>query len=229
MAELTGDFVAVPRDFTAAEQLAIKKQALSTSDGTFYIAVRRSELGKRYFLSAYLKQLYPMLTPPAFSLGTKVVSFQEQNGRIYVFDVDDRKASSTSFDPTIVLEAYEKVPSYAAFQAIPNSAQYVLFDPSTGLNRFSAVSQALSDSPGNGGKFNSDLLFSQRLRTLADGVQYDQVFSGHFDEPLLYHDGSTDQSTFLMSGTVSIALRKYNEGVGFKPIKRYIQFEKVVE
>ena len=217
MAELTGDFVAVPRDFTAAEQLAIKKQALSTSDGTFYIAVRRSELGKRYFLSAYLKQLYPMLTPPAFSLGTKVVSFQEQNGRIYVFDVDDRKASSTSFDPTIVLEAYEKVPSYAAFQAIPNSAQYVLFDPSTGLNRFSAVSQALSDSPGNGGKFNSDLLFSQRLRTLADGVQYDQVFSGHFDEPLLYNDGSTEQSTFLMSGTVSVALRKYNEGVGFKP------------
>ena len=217
VAALTGEFVAIPRDFTANEQSAIRQQELSTStsDGTFYIAIRRSELGKRYFLSVYLKQLFPMFTPPAMTLGTKVVSFQEQNGRVYVFDVDDRKASSSTYDPTVVLEAFDEVPSYAAFTAMPNSSQYVLFDPSTGLNRFSAVSQALSGSPGTGGKFNNDLLFSQRFRTLADGVQYDQVFAGHFDEPFPYNDGSIEQSVFSMSGTVSIALRKYTEGSGF--------------
>lgn len=50
VAALTGDFVAIPRDFTATERSALKQQALSNSDGTFYIAIRRSELGKRYFL-----------------------------------------------------------------------------------------------------------------------------------------------------------------------------------
>ena len=215
VAELKEDFVAIPRDFTASEQSAIKAQALTAADSTFYIAIRRSELGKRYFLSAYLKQLYPMITPPALSLGTRVVTLQEQNGRIYVFDADDRKKSSTTFDPTVVVEAYEEVTNSAAFKAIPNASQYVIFDPSTGLNRFGVVNQSLSMNPGNGGKLNTDLLFSQRFRTLSDGAQFDQVFAGHYDEPLVYNDGTIEQNVFLMSGTVSLALRKYSEGAGF--------------
>lgn len=215
IAELSGDFVAVPRDFTPEERSALTQQPLSSSDSTFYIAIRRSELGKRYFLTAYLKQLYPMLTPPAFTLGTKVVQFQEQNGRVYVLDADERRQSSTTFDPTVILEAYEEVTGLEAFLAIPNASQYVLFDPSTSLNRFGVASQALSGSPGYGGKYTTDLQFSQRFRALGDGVQFDQVFSGHFDEPLPYNDGTIEQNVFLMSGTVSIALRKYAEGAGF--------------
>lgn len=213
--ELTGDFVAIPREFTAAEQSAISKQALSASDSTFYVAIRRSELGKRYFLSSYLKQLYPLITPPAFTLGTKVVTFQEQNGRIYVFDVDDRKTNSTTFDPTVVIEAFDEVDGHQGFKSFPNASQYVLFDPSTGLNRFGVASNVLSDYPGSGGSFTTDLLFSQRFRTLSDGVQYDQVFTGHFAEPSPYFDGVTEQSLFQMSGTVSMSLRKYVEGDGF--------------
>ncbi|MET0591190.1 MAG: hypothetical protein ABW133_00720, partial [Polyangiaceae bacterium] len=85
--------------------------------GEFYLAINRAELGNRWFMSGYLGQYYPggVAAGAAMSLGTRVVSFRVQNGKLFLFDVDDRKKVSGTFDPQVVVDAYPIVTDYEPF------------------------------------------------------------------------------------------------------------------
>ncbi len=221
--ELSGPFVAVPRALTSSDTSALS-QALDNNalpsnsvnpNETFYLAIAKSELGKRWFLSAYMTQLFPRVYPGAFSLGTRVVSFKVQNGKLFVFDVDDRKKTSDSANPEVIVEAYPLVDS-KAFQAFPNSSDYVLFDPAAGLNRFTMLTDAFQ-SPSVNARFQVDLMFSQRFRRISDGVTFDQVFTGASEAADDSNDGSLEPNPFKFSGSIGVALRRYSEGAGYTP------------
>ena len=59
-----------------------------------FIAINKSELTNKWFLSAFLTQWHPESNLPVQSLGTKVVSFKVQNGQLFVFDVADIHAGA---------------------------------------------------------------------------------------------------------------------------------------
>src|SRR5262245_15437690 len=96
-------FVAVPRDISALlraapqEAAALRMRSASasasvqTTSESFYLAIKKSELGKRFFLTAYVKQFHPggVSFFAAATFGTRVVSFRIQNDKLYMFDVAD--------------------------------------------------------------------------------------------------------------------------------------------
>jgi hypothetical protein len=218
------DFVAIPRrpDAAARAKLAAKGtvRALPPTDGQeFYVAIRRSALADRYFLSAFLDQYFPggVDAAAATTLGTRVVTYREQNDKLYVFDASEGNGLGPVFNPEVVIEAYPIVQAYDPFDSLANSSAYVLIDPSAGLNKFDVVSDAWApagyETPV---KFEVELSFLQHFRRLADGVSYQQVFTGYTDK--MDPDGTGDTSvhnTFQASGTLTISLRKYKEGTGF--------------
>lgn len=216
--ELRGDFVEVPRDNAAAPTKSTLQQALTSEDTrSFYIAIRKSELNKKYFLTAYLKQLEPLFRPAAESLGTRVVTLREQNAKLMVFDAKNDQRDGQTFNPDIIVESFPIITNSVRFNSAPNAQDYVLFDPAAGLNRFGLLPQELSERTSDGGgNFTNDLQFSDRFRFLADGVQYDQIFTGHFDR---VPDDLTGLDALLgaaghqriINGTLSISWRKYIE------------------
>jgi hypothetical protein len=180
----------------------------SSSDGNndFYLAISKKELGQRWFLSAFVSNIYPgqVNSGAAASLGTRVVSFKVQNGKLYVFDVADTRKTSDLFDPEVLVEAYPIVDHYSGFEALPNHDNYVLFDPSAGLNKFSLISDLYSDwylGSAAGLPVQVGVSYMQGFRKIADGVTYQQVFS----------------ASGGVAGTLGIALRKYTEGKGYTP------------
>jgi hypothetical protein len=214
-----GAFVRVARPLGSGG--AGKKQQGLLADGgiegitptteSFYIAINRNELGKKWFFSAYLAQFQPASTTPVSSLGIRVVSFKIQNDKLYVFDASDTHAWSDALNPEVIIEAYPIVTDFAPFNRLGNYKNYVLVDPSAGLNRFSALSDAYAS--GTGTQFQIDLSFLQRFRKLGDGVSWEQVFTGYSDAPLpgINEDGQP----YRASGTLGVALRRYVEGAGF--------------
>src|SRR5262249_1660224 len=149
----------------------------------FYLAISKKELGQRWFLSGFLKQYYPGQVDQGAvrSLGTRVVSFKVQNGKLFVFDVADNKKSSDLFDPQVLVEAYPIVTGYAPFEGLANHDNYILFDPSAGLNKFTVTGDLYNDwYLGNsyGQQFQIGVSFMQGFRKISDGVTYEQVFTG---------------------------------------------------
>ncbi|NPD22099.1 zinc-dependent metalloprotease [Corallococcus exiguus] len=211
-------FVAVPRA-TSTEQRQQVEQRLSgivEDAGThFYLAIKRSELKQKWFLSAFLKQLHPggVLFGAGRSLGTRVVSFQEQNGRLFVVDVDDRKKLSDVFDPQVLVEAYPVVTDYGPFNRLRNADQYVLIDPSAGLNRFGVMGDSLSVST----RFQTELSFAQRFHPITDGIAFEQVFTGYSEVSDPFAADYLEPNGYRASGTLGLALRRYKEGPGYTP------------
>ncbi|PZR12002.1 MAG: hypothetical protein DI536_16900 [Archangium gephyra] len=200
-------------------RVARTSQAL-TSDGgpngavgseNFYLAINKSQLEQRYFLSAYLTQWHPAENTPVHSLGTRVVTFKLQNDKLFVFDATDGAKWSDVLDPQRVVEAWPVVTDYAPFNSQAGSSNYVLVDPSAGLNRFDAVSDVIGANYQM--RFEVELAFLQRYRALADGVSWEQVFTGYSNVPAPGVLG-WDQP-FRGSGTMSLSLRRYAEGAGF--------------
>ncbi len=224
---LEGPFVAVPRAVPVAEQQRLKEglgQAVSALQGaasdTFYLAIRRSELGQRWFLSTSLKVLFPADVAGGGHtlIGMRVVSFKAQNGRLYVFDADDRKARSDLFEPELLVEAWPIVSDHPVFNALPNSGEYVLFDPAAGLNRFGVMDER--EVIVTGRRFEVELSFAQRARVLGDGFAYEQVvmgFANALGAPQT-PDQRVDRNPFRAAATLSIGLRRYEEGEGFTPV-----------
>src|SRR6185312_7174127 len=106
-------FVPVARPLDAAassvhDTLGAQAVPSTSGDQSFYVAVNKKELGQRWFMSAYLKQYFPgaVSAGAAVSLGTKVVTFRVQNGKLFVFDASDNYKDSDTFDPTLIIEAY---------------------------------------------------------------------------------------------------------------------------
>ncbi|MCU0686748.1 MAG: zinc-dependent metalloprotease [Polyangiaceae bacterium] len=184
---------------------------------SFYVGVRKSALSERWFLSAYLKQLHPdPVGRAAVTLGTRVVSFRVQNGRLFVFDVDDRKTVSDTFDPEVVVEAYPIIDGSKLGKGFDN---YVVFDPTAGENRFSVLNDAEFDGdPLYPNPLEVEVTYAQNFRAIADGATFEQVFSGHFRDPDQLPDrNGLVPNDFSVAGTLGLALRRYREGEGFTP------------
>jgi uncharacterized protein DUF4953 len=194
---------------------ATKDVTGGASEKNFYLAIRKSELQAPWFLSAYLKQLFPgaVAAGAAGTLGTRVVSFEAQNGKLFVFDVDRRKKTSDVFDPQVVVEAYPIV-AQGPWSDDPGAADYLVFDPAAGLNRFDAYGAA---SGASGRNFATDLSFLQNFRPLDDGVAFEQVFAGHALAAEPRPPESVEKNQFASSGTLGLSLRRYREGEGFSP------------
>ncbi len=223
---LTGEsFVPIARS-TASGVGEIRRQQLGVNAAAimqpgngndFYLAISKKELGQRWFLSGFLTQYYPGQVDQGAvrSLGTRVVSFKVQNGKLFVFDVADNKKSSDLFDPQVLVEAYPVVSGYAPFEGLPNHDNYILFDPSAGQNKFQVAGDLYNDwylGTSYGAQFAIGVSFMQNFRKISDGVTYQQVFTGNG----VYDDG-TGPVEVRASGTVGIALRHYGEGDGYAP------------
>ncbi|MEW5740862.1 MAG: zinc-dependent metalloprotease [Myxococcota bacterium] len=186
-----------------------------TTDDTFYVAIHKSQLGQRWFLSAYLTQWHPSENTPVKSLGTRVVSFKVQNGKLFVFDVTDGHTWSDVLDPSVIVEAYPVVTTNAEFNALPGAANYVLFDPAAGLNRFGVEGDELAQQYW--ARFQTDLTFLQGFKTLADGVSWEEVFTGYTEYA---GPGILDYAQpFRASGTLRMTLRRYQQSPDFTPLE----------
>jgi hypothetical protein len=208
------------------EFLSVSPKASSSGTGAagasteqFYVAVKRSALGQRYFLSAYLTQLFPgaVSSGAARSLGTRVVSFKVQNGKLYVFDASDIHKDSDTFDPAVLVDGYPIVAESALnMPAGSSAADYVVFDPAAGMNKFGVLGDAFA-APGSAVPFEVQVSYLQRFRAIADGVTWEQVFTGFSTQPI--NDGAGGENNVLRaSGTLGLALRKYSEGKGYQPV-----------
>ena len=208
---LAGAFAPVVRD-TPETMMRKRQQMLARTIGgmpvekDFYLAINKKELGQRWFLTTYLSQLVQGGTEEgaARTLGTAVVSFKVQNGKLFMFDVRDGTASSDTIKPELVVEAYPLVTGIKAFDDRPNASDYVLIDPSGGLNRFRMMGDGFIP-------IDVDVTFSQEFRRLGDGATFEQVFSG------MLRAGAGDEAVPL-AGTLTLGLRRYAEGEGFVPM-----------
>ena len=215
---LEGAFVPIYRQVTSevvARRAALMSGEGAGSDGSapltrdFYLAINKKELAQRWFLSAYLSQASPsgVVSGAARSLGTRVVSFKVQNGKLFVFDVADNHDWSDTFRTELVLEAYPIVEGFSPFERMRGSSDYLLFDPAAGLNRFRLLADA-------GLPLAVDLSFSQRFRKVPEGVTFDQVFTGIVTRTAA-SGGVTTAVPLRFSGTLGLGLRRYSEGAGY--------------
>lgn len=208
------------------DALALRRQALSRAGRMghdldrpedFYLAVHRRELGKPWFLSAYLSELLTTsFHGGGYSLGTRVVSFELQNDRLYVFDVDARKRTSDLFDPSVIIEAYPVVHGFEPFERRPGARDYILIDPASGLNRFSLLNDMFEADPG-AMRFSVDLSYLRRFRQIADGITYEQVFTGYTDASQTAPESRIpfETNAFRASGVMGMSLRRYRSSPGF--------------
>jgi hypothetical protein len=201
---------------TTAGPRGIESVPSPTAPTSFYLAIKKSELNQRYFLSAYLQQYFPdaVYSGAAASLGTRVVTFRVQNGKLYVFDASDNYASSDTFDPELILEAYPIVGNYPVFGSLPGHDDYLLFDPAAGLNRFDLFVGDLN-AWWFGAHFQIDLAFLQNFRRIADGATFEEVFSGTSNDVPTGFALDVQHNPFRGQGTLGIALRRYSEGAGY--------------
>ncbi|MCP3062836.1 zinc-dependent metalloprotease [Myxococcus sp. K38C18041901] len=217
--ELGAPLLAIPREVDDARRQELVQRLSSAVDptrGSFYLAIHRAELGAKWFLSAYSKQRHPggVIGGAGASLGTRVVSFEVQNDKLFVFDVDRRKVMSDVFSPEVLVEAYPIIKNHGPFNRLPGSSQYVLIDPTAGLNRFGVVGE---NRGASGAHFQVELSFAQHFRRIADGITFEQVYTGYADLPDDLAGDYLEPNVFRASGTLGIALRRYSEGMGYVP------------
>jgi hypothetical protein len=207
-----------PLEASAASIRTQSVPGTGSADQSFFIALNKKELGKRWFMSAYMKQFFPgaVMGGAAASLGTRVVTFRVQNGKLFVFDASNNYKDSDTFDPTLIIESYPIVNTYGPYNELSNADKYVLFDPAAGLNRFGVVSDMFAYDPAAAASFSVDAAYMTNFRSLADGATFEQVFTGASTTAPL-NDGFQTGNVFRASGTLGLALRRYQEGEGFKP------------
>ncbi len=214
------DFVPIEKQIgdTSSTSLAGKLDdagygANAALDEDFYLAIQRPALEGRWFMSAYLQQFFTSgAQVPAQTLGTRVVEFRVQNDKLFVIDASGLSKLSDTFDPTLIIEAYPLI-KLDRFERFPNSHNYILIDPSAGLNRFSAISNLFGAAGSqNPIQFGIEISFLQRFRALTDGAAFDQVFTGYADQPITGEPGT---NAFQASGTLTVSFRRYKEGENF--------------
>ena len=191
------------------------KNAAATSAPAeeFYIVLNKKELGQKWFLSAYMKQLFPgaVAYGAAQSLGTKVVSFKIYNGKMFVVDASNTKATSSTFDPTLIVDAYPVITDATLLKKYP-ADKWVIFDPAAGLNNFGVVGDYYG---GAGYEFKTELSFAQNFASTTDGVVWEQVFTGYSNIPDANSWKLGENNQLRASGTLGLALRRYTESPGF--------------
>lgn len=218
---LTGDvLVSIPKDVNA-QTVAARSATLKThgvtrasSNEDFYLAIRRNSLEQTWFLSAYIKELQPYGPNPG-SLGTKVIRFREQNGKLFVFDADNRRATSDVFNPDLIIDAYPIVSS-RRFNGMPGSGSYVLIDPAAGLNRFSALADLFANGAG-AVRLETELSFVQGFKRYSDGASFEQIITTYAEDPIGLPD-DVDANDYRLAATLGVSLRTYSETAEFTPV-----------
>lgn len=219
------DFVAIPREVTRTEA-ALRQRQLEEAgtpatrlraappNTSFYLAIKKSSLSDRWFLSAFLQQWFPgqVSFGAASSLGTRIVSFKIQNDKLFMFDADDRHTNSSVFDPDVLVDAYPLVEA----PPIPGAHQYIFVDPAAGLNRFDMLSDAFGYR-GYEVRFETELSFMQNFRQVSDGATFERVFTGYAEQPIV--DDPIETNVYRGSGTLGLALRKYKEGTHYQEVE----------
>jgi len=199
----------------AMSVLGTAASGLTSGEDNFFLAVNRRALEGQWFLSSYMKQYHlgNAGVAAAATLGTRVVSFKVQNDKLYVFDTSDQFKVSELFDPDVVLEAYPIV-HLDAFDRLPGAEDFVLVDPSAGLNRFQVAGDLYADpNLSDRGSLPLDvgLAYMQNFRQISDGVTFEEVFSGQLD---LTPFGGELSSAW---GTLGVSIRAYQVGEGYVP------------
>jgi hypothetical protein len=221
---LSGDAVVpVARDIEASvlasRSATLQKRGVTRSSNRnnedFYLAIRRNMLEEQWFLSVYLKELSPFGPNPA-TLGTKVVRFREQNGKLFVFDADNRRATSDVFSPDLIIDAYPVVSS-GRFNSMSGSGSYILIDPAAGLNRFSALADLFATDPGPV-RLETELSFVQSFKRFDDGASFEQIITT-FAETAIGGPGDVESNEFRLAATLGISLRRYSETAQFAPVE----------
>ena len=214
--------VAIPRNDVDASAVAMRDAVLQTRslsssadrNEDFFLAIRRNTLEQKWFLSVYLKELSPFGPNPS-TLGTKVVRFREQNGKLFVFDADDRRATSDVFSPDLIIDAFPIAQS-GHFNSLPGSGSYVLIDPAAGANRFSA----LADSVAGGSapvRLETELSFVQTFKRFDDGASFEQIITTYAQDPI-GDPNDVENNEFRLAATLGISLRQYFESKDFKQV-----------
>ncbi|WP_394839272.1 zinc-dependent metalloprotease [Pendulispora rubella] len=207
--------------------LSLRSVPGADSATTFYLAISEKALHEKWFLSAFLKQYFPgaVVNGAARSLGTRVVTFRERNGKVYVFDASDNYANSDTFDPALMVEAYPVVSP----EVVTVPPGYVVIDPAAGMHRFgvteagSVVMNKPAITP-----FKVELAFSQNFRSLQDGATFEEIFTGSSTSPVPREDLRTDggrkpnpldaaldRDALRASGTLGLSFRRYAETPSF--------------
>ncbi|HEY0478564.1 MAG TPA: zinc-dependent metalloprotease [Kofleriaceae bacterium] len=217
---LAGDaVVSIPRDVDASV-LASRSTALQSFKASggdrnedFFLALRRNTLDQPWFLSVYLEELSPFGPNPS-TLGTKIVRFREQNGKLFVFEADDRLATSDVFSPDLIIDAYPIVDS-SRFNALPGSGSYVLIDPAAGQNHFSALADLFA--AGSPVRLATELSFVQGFKRFDDGASFEQIITTYAADPI-GDPGDVEPNEFRVAATLGISLRRYTESREFAPV-----------
>lgn len=197
---------------------AARSALTDPTEESFYLAIRRDALEQKWFFSAMLEQFFPgaIGAGAARSLGMRVITFRIQNGRLFLFDADDRRRSTNLFDPTTVIEAFPIVKGIR----FRGARKYVVIDPAAGLSRFSLAGDAFGDgslAAGGVRRFTVELSFLKAFRRMPDGISYSHVFSGYADAPIVDpREERVEKNVYRASGTLRIAIRRYAEGEGYE-------------
>ena len=202
---------AIRKQETLARLAASKLRGGASRD--FYLAIRKSALDQRWFWSVYLKELQPYGPSPE-SLGTRVVRFREQNDKLYVFDADDRRATSDVFHPELIIDAFPIV-EHEDFHGLPGSGGYLLFDPAAGLNRFGAVADWFATDPYPV-SLATELSFVQGFKSASDGGHYEQIITAYADVPI-GAPGDVEPNELRLAATLGVNLRRYTESPHYVP------------
>jgi len=178
----------------------------------FYLGMNKNELNKLWFLVAKTKQLYPAdLYVPAFTLGTRVVSFKIQNDRIFIFDRSERHGNGPVLNPPVLVDSYPIVNPSMLPPGTWNS-NFVYFDPSAGESKFGPVQDLLGQISAGKRTMETDLRYLSAYKTLTDGVYFETVFSGVSNAPV----GETvDANPNRLIGSLGLSIRRYAETPGF--------------
>lgn len=180
----------------------------------FYVAVHRKELGKKYFVSGYFKQIHPggVSSGAGASAGERIVTLKVANDRLLLVSADGTLRASDTFGPDgVVLTSYKRV-SYPPFDRLPGSTNYVLFDPGQSATKISATSESEQSW-----LLRTEIKYVQRFRAIADGITWEEVLTGYAPTPVLA-GGDGVQNVFGLSMTLGMGLRAYSEGLGFKEV-----------
>jgi|GEM_PF-3530965 len=215
---LHDDFL-VPIDRSVDDMTVAAQDAAMTDSGLkpsnhdeFYLALRRSNLADKWFWSVYQKQT-SFNGPSPNTLGTKVVRFQIQNDKLYVFDADVRRATSDVFSPDLIIDAFPIVSDNDHFNSLPGSGGYVLIDPAAGQNQFGALADYWS---GAEVKLSTELSFVQDFHAASDGGRYEQVVTTYADQPIDF--GGVADNPYRIAATLGVNIRHYFEGDNYQEV-----------
>ena len=218
-------FVEIPRNLDEStiqqrsQDVASLYPGVPYSPGSdFYLAIHKRELGEKFFLSAYLRDFFPgaVYGGAASTLGTRVVQFALQNGRLLVVDVDDRKQTSDIFDPDVLLEAFPVVNGFGPYDRLAGFKDYIVVDPAAGLGRFSFYEDITAQYFNPPTRFDVELSFLQNFRGIEDGITYEHLFTGYADSAVF--QDVVNNNGFRGAGLLGVAIRRYQEGENYTPV-----------